>query len=461
MMLTEARVAPLWWDAVDASVTRESLERDITADVVIIGAGFTGLWTAYYLTQRDPHLSVVVVEKDHVGYGASGRNGGWCHAEYPLGAGVLAKDHGASEAVRHMRALFDTVDEVGRVVATEDIDCHWAKGGVLSMARSEVHLARARETIEEAQHLGLDAADVQLLTGDEARERLGASNIVGGVWSPHGAAIQPALLVHGLARACEARGVQIFEASPAEQILSQKVVTANGSVAAPMIVRATEGFTSGLPGEKRTMVPLYSHMVATEPLSDDSWTELGLADRATFGDFRNLIIYGQRTQDGRIAFGGRGAPYHFGSSIDPSFDAHERVHNEIIRALVELFPQLADVAITHRWGGALGAPRDWRPSVSVDRAAGLAWAGGYVGDGVATANLAGRSLADLITDTDSDLVTLPWIQHKWKTWEPEPLRWIGINAGLWMAKTADSSEERSGKASQWGALGNWMRGKTR
>jgi len=459
--LAEARVAPLWWDAVDASVTRASLDRDLSVDVAIIGAGFTGLWTAYYLKREHPDLSVVVLEKDHVGFGASGRNGGWCHAEYPLGIGVLAHDHGPSEAVRFMQALHATVDEVGSVMADEGIDCHWAKGGVLAVARSELHMDRARAEVEEAQHFGLAPEDVRLLGAAEARGMLGATDVVGGTWSPHGAAMQPALAVHGLAQACESRGVVICEASAALEIGAGKVATAGGTVSASMIVRATEGFTSGLPGHKRTMVPLYSHMVATEPLSDDLWAELGLDNRATFGDFRNLIIYGQRTADGRFAFGGRGAPYHFGSSISPSYDGHDRVHKEIVRVLLELFPQLSDAMITHRWGGALGAPRDWRPTVSIDRRRGLAWAGGYVGDGVATTNLAGQCLADLITETKSDLVTLPWIQHKWKTWEPEPLRWVGINAGLWMAKTADASEERTGKPSRWGDVGNWLRGKTR
>ncbi len=228
-----------------------------------------------------------------------------------------------------------------------------------------------------------------------------------------------------------------------------------------MTVRATEGFTSDLAGLKRTMVPLYSLMVATEPLSDELWSEIGLADRPTFGDFRNLIIYGQRTADGRLAFGGRGAPYYFGSSTDPRNDIHDRVHAEIIRALGELLPQISDVPITHRWGGALGAPRDWRPTVSIDRAAGMAWAGGYVGDGVNTAHLAGQTLADLITERATDLTTLPWVQHRWKSWEPEPLRFIGINAGLWMAKAADASEERTNRPSRWADVGNWMRGKTR
>lgn len=461
MNLEEAKAAPLWWEVVEAKVTRPSLGGDIEVDVAIIGAGFTGLWTAYYLKEHNPGLSVAVIEKSHVGFGASGRNGGWCHAEYPLGAGVLAKEHGKSEAVRFMRALNESVDQVGRVTAQEDIDCHYAKGGVLTIARSEVQMGRARDDVDEARHLGFGKDDLRELSAGEAKEMLNATGVLGGTWHPHGAAIQPALLVHGLAEACERRGVTIYEDSAVEQLAPNRVVTRHGTVTASMVVRATEGFTSDLPGLKRAMVPLYSLMVATEPLSDDRWNEIGLRSRPTFGDYRNLIIYGQRTADGRFAFGGRGAPYYFGSSTAPKNDIHDGVHTEIIRVLGELFPQLADVAITHRWGGALGAPRDWRPSVSIDRPAGLAWGGGYVGDGVNTAHLAGQTLADLVLERETDLVSLPWIQHEWKKWEPEPLRYIGINAGLWMARTADASEEKRHKPSHWATLGNWMRGKTR
>lgn len=461
MRLEEAKTTPFWWDAVQAIVTRPHLGSDLDVDVAIVGAGYTGLWTAYYLKEHDPSLKVAVLEKHHVGFGASGRNGGWCHAEYPLGIGVLAKEHGKSEAVRFMRALHESVVQVGRVVATEEIDCHFVQGGVLSVARSDVHLERVKEDIDEARHLGFGDDDLRELSGTEARQMLNATGVIGGTWHPHGAALQPALLVHGLAAACERRGVMIYEDSGVEQLAPGRAITRHGTVTAPMVVRATEGFTSDLPGFKRKMVPLYSLMVATEPLSDEMWEEIGLKTRPTFGDFRNLIIYGQRTADGRLAFGGRGAPYYFGSSTAPENDIHDRVHAEIIRSLGELFPRLADVAITHRWGGALGAPRDWRPSVSIDRAAGTAWGGGYVGDGVNTAHLSGQTLADLILERDTDLVTMPWIQHKWKTWEPEPLRFVGINAGLWMAKAADASELKRGKASRWGAVGNWMRGKTR
>ncbi len=461
MDIDTAKKAPFWWEAVDAKITRPALGRDIEVDVAIIGAGFTGLWTAYYLLEHNPGLRVAVVEKHHVGFGASGRNGGWCHAEYPLGVGTLAKEHGKAEAIRFMRALYDSVDQVGKVTEQEGIDCHYAKGGVLTIARSQVQMGRLAAEIEEARHLGIGEKDLKELSAGQAREMLNGSGILGGTWHPHGAAIQPALLVHGLAAACERRGVVIYEDSGVEQLSPNRVVTRRGAVTATMVVRATEGFTSDLPGLKRAMVPLYSLMVATEPLSEDMWKELGLHTRPTFGDYRNLIIYGQRTADGRFAFGGRGAPYYFGSSTAPKNDIHDGVHTEIVRVLHELFPLLTDVTITHRWGGALGAPRDWRPSVSIDRRASLAWGGGYVGDGVNTAHLAGQTLADLVLERQTDLVTLPWIQHEWKTWEPEPLRFVGINAGLWMAKTADRSEERRGKPSQWATIGNWMRGKTR
>jgi glycine/D-amino acid oxidase-like deaminating enzyme len=228
-----------------------------------------------------------------------------------------------------------------------------------------------------------------------------------------------------------------------------------------MTVLATEGFGSQFPGRKRTIVPLYSLMIATEPLSDSMWDEIGLANRETFSDFRNLIIYGQKTADGRLAFGGRGAPYHFGSAIKPEYDTPDAVHTELARVLVEMFPQLAGSEITHRWGGALGVSRDWRPSVTIDRGKGFAAAGGYVGDGVATAQLAGRTLAELIAGVESERTDLPWVNHEWPKWEPEPLRWFGINAGLAMAKRADRNEERRQKPSKLADLGNWLRGKRR
>jgi len=201
-------------------------------------------------------------------------------------------------------------------------------------------------------------------------------------------------------------------------------------VRAAVVVRATEGYTARLPGLRRALAPVYSLMIATAPLPPSVWDRIGLRERETFTDLRHLIIYGQRTADGRLAFGGRGAPYHFGSGIRPEYDREPRVFADLRRTLGVLFPALRDVPVTHTWGGPLGIARDWSASVGLDRATGLGWAGGYVGDGVATTNLAGRTLAALVTGADSDLVRLPWVNHRSRAWEPEPLRWLGANAAL-------------------------------
>lgn len=461
MDISAAKKAPYWWDAIDTERFGPQLPGDIDVDVAIVGAGFTGLWCAYYLKKLEPTLRIAVLEKSHVGFGASGRNGGWCHAEYPLGHAQLAEDHGRDVAMRHMRALFASVDAIGRVTLDEGIDCDFAKGGVLAAARTALQVSYAREEVEEAASLGLTSADVRLLGQDEASDMLGATNVMGGVLHAHGAAIHPAKLVHGLARAVERLGVDIYEGTAVVEVAKGSVTTSHGIVTAPMTVLATEGYTSQLPGRGRQTVPLYSLMVATEPLPPSVWDEIGLSERQVFTDYRNLIIYGQRTADGRLAFGGRGAPYHWASSIKDRFDINDGVHRELVRVLAELFPQLSGHAITHRWGGPLGVPRDWRPSVNIDRGHGLAQAGGYVGDGVNTAHMAGQTLAELITGNTTERTALPWVNHRSPKWEPEPLRFIGINAGLALAKSADKTESRTGRHSRKADLGLWLRGRSR
>jgi glycine/D-amino acid oxidase-like deaminating enzyme len=223
------------------------------------------------------------------------------------------------------------------------------------------------------------------------------------------------------------------------------VRTEHGDVRAPRIVRATEAWTSQLPGSEREIAPVYSLVLATEPLPPEVWDEIGLRRGETFSDKRHLIIYGQRTVDGRIAFGGRGAPYHFRSRIKPEFDRDPAVYDELWRVLRDLFPAVAPYAVTHRWGGPLGIPRDWFPSVGLDRETGIGWGGGYVGDGVASSNLAGRTLADLVRDVENERTALPWVGHRSPRWEPEPLRWLGVNLGLRVMGSADGVEERTGR----------------
>jgi glycine/D-amino acid oxidase-like deaminating enzyme len=454
------RSLSFWHDTVPGTLEAgEPLPGDTEADVAIVGAGFTGLWTAYHLAQRDPALRIVMCEQEIAGYGASGRNGGWCSALFPASLRKLARMGGHDAAVAMQRAMHETVDEVGRAAAAEGIDCHWAKGGTVMLARSPAQLDRAKAEIEEAREFGFGEEDLRLLGPAEARAMAGATEVLGGTFTPHCAAIHPARLVRGLAEAVRGAGVSIFERTPALEIAPGRVVTPHGTVRASYVVRATEGYTPGLAGFRRAIAPVYSLMIATEPLPEAVWDLIGLADRPTFGDLRHLIIYGQRTADGRFAFGGRGAPYHLGSSVRPSYDQVPAVFAALRRTLAELFPVLSDVPVTHHWGGPIGIARDWCASVGLDPATGLGWAGGYVGDGVATTNLAGRTLADLITGTDSALTRLPWVGHRSPDWEPEPLRWLGLNAGLRVMGLADREEARTGRPSTVaGFMGRFLGG---
>jgi glycine/D-amino acid oxidase-like deaminating enzyme len=447
------RKLSFWHDTVPGSLEpQDLLYGDVDADVAIAGAGFTGLWTAYYVKKAQPDLNVVVCEREIAGFGASGRNGGWCSALFPASLSKLERMAGRDAAIAMYRAMQQTVDEVGAAAAAEGIDCHWAKGGTVQLARSPVQLERAREEIAEARAFGFGPEDLGLLSQDEARELAAADGVLGGLYTPHCAAIHPSRLARGLAGAVRRLGVAVHEQTPVSRIEPGALITTRGTVRARHVIRATEGYTAQLPGEHRTVIPVYSLMIATEPLPGEVWEQIGLATRPTFSDLRHLIIYGQRTADGRFAFGGRGAPYHLGSSVRPSHDQVPIVHAGLRRTLAELFPALARFRVTHAWGGPIGIPRDWCASVGLDPVTGVGWAGGYVGDGVSTTNLAGRTLADLILGRDTPVTRLPWVGHRSPRWEAEPLRWLGANAGLQLMSWADRQENRSGRPSKAAAV---------
>jgi glycine/D-amino acid oxidase-like deaminating enzyme len=439
----------VWRDTAGASpAPRAPVAGDTVADVAVVGGGLTGLWTAYYLLRADPSSRVVVLESETVGFGASGRNGGWCSALFPTGVPALGRRHGRDAALAQQQAMRHTVDEVGRVAEREGIDCDYAKGGTVALARSPAQLTRARREVALARDWGSTTTDLELLDAEDVGKHVRASGVLGGTYTPHCAAVHPLRLVRGLAAAVERRGGVVHEHTPVEAIGNGRARTPYGTVRAPVVVRATEGYTARLPGQRRRLAPVYSLMIATEPLPAGVWAQIGLERRQTFTDFRHLLVYGQRTADDRLAFGGRGAPYHFGSRVSPAFDTDPRVFAALWRTLLELFPALSGTRVTHAWGGPLGVPRDWCASVGLDRATGTAWAGGYVGDGVGSTNLAGRTLADLVLARDTDLVHLPWVGHRSRAWEPEPLRWLGINAGLRLVAAADAEERWTGRPSR-------------
>jgi len=434
---------PLWWSGLTAGPTRPPLTQDESVDVAIVGGGFTGLWSAYYLLEADPSLKVLVLEAEHVGFGASGRNGGWVSALYPVGARVLARVHGEAATRDQYAALRDSVDEVGRVAQAEGIECGFHKGGMLVVATNRAQATRGRAEAMDSDYWGTGATWLQ---ASAAADRLAATGLCGATFNPNCARIHPFRLALGLASAVESKGGRIHERTRVANLAERTLRTDEGIVVrARHIIRATEAFTARLPGLRRTVAPVYSLVVATAPLAQSVWDEIGLADAETFSEHRHVIVYGQRSMDDRIVFGGRGAPYHFGSGIKAGFDQDAKVFRTLRRYLTQLIPASEGVEFTHAWGGPLGIARDWHPGVGYDPSTGAGYAGGYVGDGVALSNLAGRTLADLVTARDTALTRLPWVQHRSRRWEPEPLRWLGVNAGLQLATLADREERLTGR----------------
>jgi glycine/D-amino acid oxidase-like deaminating enzyme len=438
------RERSLWLDQCPGPLEpRAPLSGDVDADVAVVGAGFTGLWTAYYLKRLQTDLRVTVVEKEIAGFGASGRNGGWASAGIAGSPSVYEHRVGRDAVLRGIRATQEAVDEIGRVAGEEGIDCGYLKTGVLAIATSEPQRRRVEATVRAQHARGLGEEDVRLLTPAEADGYVHARGVRAASFTPHAARIDPARLARGLAEACERIGVTVYERSPALALERGLVRCPDGTLRAPTVLRATEAFTTLLPGERLTYLPLYSLMIATEPLSAEVWEDLGWRDGLLVDDRRHLFFYAQRTTDGRVAIGGRGAPYRLGESISETRERNADVRARLERTLAQTFPPTAAARITHHWGGPLGVPRDWSMSVTFDRVSGLGFAGGYSGHGVAAANISGRTLADLVLGRSTDLVTLPWVGHRSRSWEPEPLRYVASNALVRMLGSADRHEDET------------------
>jgi glycine/D-amino acid oxidase-like deaminating enzyme len=448
-----------WLEQDGAPPARPALAGPLDVDVAIVGAGYTGLWTAYYLKRADPSLRVVVLEAERVGQGASGRNGGWVSGFLSGPRERYAAGHGRDAVVALQRAMFATVDEVGRVLATEGVDAEYVKGGNLGVALGPAQAARATAWIERERTWGLGEDDLKLLSPDQLGERLRVAGASGATFTPHVARVHPAKLVRGLAALVEAAGVSVYEHTRVQEIRPGAAITEHGPVAARWVVRATEGYTSDLHGLERALIPMNSTMIVTEPLPSQTWDELGWAEREVVNDGAHVYAYLQRSADGRIAIGGRGRPYRYGSSTAHTGEVRARTVAALRAKLGALFPVVADAPVAHAWSGVLGVPRDWCPSVAADPGSGLAHAGGYVGQGVAASNLAARTLRDLLLERPSELTSLPWVGRRQRRWEPEPLRYLGVNGVYGAYALADRIEARTGRPSRLGALVDRLSGR--
>ena len=434
----------------DDLVPRPALDGSVDADVAILGAGMTGLWTAFYLHRRAPSLRIVVLEREIAGFGASGRNGAWCAPDLNISMDRLARLHGTDQARAMQQATYDAVDEVGRAAAEVGIDAGFHKGGELLVARGPHGVPSLEAAFEEYARFGFGDR-YRLLGPDETAAKVRIAGAVRGLYTESAAVIHPGRLTRGLARVVERDGTVIHEGTavtgfrPRDATGRAALLTARGEVRAPAIVLAGEAYLSELRQLHRQLVPLWSLIVLTEPVSDAQWAEIGWANREVVASTRLSIDYLSRTEDGRILFGGRGAPYRFGSPIRAAYDLHGPTHDKLRRFVREWFPSLGDIGFSHAWGGPLGMPRDWHPTMAWDERSGIATARGYIGHGVSTTNIAGRVLTDLLTGTRSPLTELPLVNHRSRNWEVEPFRWIGVRYAQWAIGRVDEHAERTGQ----------------
>ncbi|MFA9445018.1 NAD(P)/FAD-dependent oxidoreductase [Egicoccus sp. AB-alg6-2] len=442
---------PGFWLATsgDDLTPRDPLDGDARADVVVVGGGYTGLWTAWYLLDRDPALDVVVVEAETVGFGASGRNGAWLSPGLGVSPAELARRSSPGIAADTIRAMRATVDEVADVCVRVGLDAQVRKGGILRIARGPHERPALAAGMQTMRDLGVDDG-LTVLDGDELGARVAVAGAEGALFDPHGATVHPGRLVRGLGRRLEARGVRIVEGTRVTDVRpgppSAVVVTGRGEIRAEAVVLATEAWLPQLPGRARDVMPLYSLIVLTEPVDDARWRSIGWQGHECLSSHRYTVDYLSRTVDGRVLFGGRGAPYHFGSAVAPAFDRHEPTHAELRRQLTSWFPDLEGVGIAHAWGGPLAMPRDWMPAFRFDPRTGIGAAYGYTGQGVATTNLAGRVLADLIVHGETEFADLPMVGHRPRRWEPEPLRWLAARYLQTALARLDAEAARTGRA---------------
>ena len=429
------------------------------ADVCIVGAGFTGLWTAYQLLRIEPALDVVLLEAEVVGFGASGRNGGWVEGRLAGDRAHWASLGGRGGAIALERAMHQAVDNVGTVASSEGIDCAFQKGGTLTIAQSPMQFDKVRAAVDDDRLWGFGPSDSLLLDGPSVSQRVAVDGVVGARFSPHCARVQPARLAVGLGEAVERLGGTIYEGTRVTGIGPGVAYTAAGAVRARYVVRATEAYTVSLAGQRRVLLPLSSCMIATEVLSPSTWASIGWDGAETMLDGARRYVYMQRTGDGRIAIGGRGIPYRFGSRTEAEGPPPDQAVRSLRERLVSLFPSLSGVTVERAWHGVLGAPRQWAPAVGLDQWTRIAWAGGYVGEGVAAANLAGRTLADLIVGVDSELVRLPWVGPLGRSWPPEPLRFLAVRGVNTMMGIADRQEWRTDRTSIAGRVAHRISGR--
>jgi len=453
LRVADAATTPLWhadpvWADVRASATNDRPPED--PDVLVVGAGFSGLWVAHWLRLMRPDWSVAIVDATGVGAGASSRNGGWCSAVMPMSPSAVAHKHGSQVAHELYREAIDNVAAIGDFVARHSIDCDWRRGGTLINATQRAQEYSLRDEFREWADHGF-AADVQWLDAPELRRVINVAPSFGGYRQSFCASLHPVRFLAGLTRTVISSGTAIHAPVRVTSIDAGRVHTDAGVIRPRHVVRATEAFTPSIRQYRRDVLPVYSLMIATEPLPADVLASLSWSPGTTFTDGGELVVYAQLTSDGRLAFGGRGARTPYASRQSEAASLQIDVHARLVETMHHFFPATRDARISHRWGGAVAAHRTWWPALVVDAASSTRRhttmsIGGYVGDGVATSHMLARHAAERLTEpTAARHILAPASMRRW---EPEPLRFVGANAMIALIDRIDEREARRGRPSR-------------
>jgi glycine/D-amino acid oxidase-like deaminating enzyme len=402
-----------YWLGLDSYEPDAPCEGEMRADVVIVGGGFSGLWTAYHLLKDDPGMTVVVIEGSAVGYGASGRNGGFAMTLMNRGLEELVAAVGAEQAKALHLAAEEAIDSIGRVCESEGIDADLQPNGLLTISNSPLQDAIMREEFETAQRLGLGG--IEFLEKDAIQSSVHSETFRCALREPSCTLLNPARLVRGLKRAVIQAGGRVFEQTPMERLEQTsggvRVVTPKGAIEAQRALLAANAYSSRIPSLERYVLPYYSYILLSEPLRDEQWSRVGWDGREGMEDRRTFLHYMRPTIDGRMMWAGRDAPYR-PNGPDPNYDRNERVFRRLEETFAWTFPQLDDVKFEYRWGGPIGVTGSFMPCAGWLEEGRVAYSFGFAGHGVAITNMVAMAMRDVILERDTDRTRLAIIGKK-------------------------------------------------
>ncbi|MBA0051845.1 FAD-dependent oxidoreductase [Streptomyces sp. AJS327] len=451
--LAEARPAPFWLDdPARRPRPRPPLTGDEECELLVVGGGYTGLWTALAAKERDPARDVLLLEGRELGWAASGRNGGFCSSSLTHGfANGLARWPGEIDTLEELGAR--NLDAIEEAVERYGIDCDFERTGEMFCATEPYQAAALRADAEEARRLGVDEG-LTFLDRDAVRAEVDSPLFLAGLWDRWGVALlNPARLVWGLARACVQAGVRIHEHSPVRSLTPAgpgraglTARTPHGTVRAARAALGTNAFPPLTRGARRRTVPAWDYVLVTEPLTEEQLASVGWRNRQGLGDCGNRFHYFRRTADQRILWGGYDTVYHYGGRLTPAHDQRDATFRRLARHFQRCFPQLAGVRFTHRWGGAVDTSSRFTVFFGTEFDGRLAHASGYTGLGVGASRFGAEVLLDLLDGRDTARTRLELVRSPPRRFPPEPLRWAGIRLTQWSLARADA---HAGRRNPW------------